>query len=316
MLMICNRSVSQIFYSHYLDQTSEWSVLNRDTNNMLQNLRYETIFFSGFEDINGLTYHKMYKTYYSIGYSYDFSAIAYPQSSNFTQFIGYFREDNTGKFYIKYSVGSNEIIYFDNQGVINSQVGGDYFQHYDGSTNPYCPSGSIGSMVIAGLNSKTLFSGTDVFSGGSAIEGVGMIFNDCYAPTFVDNNYAGPFKRIHCYTKQGQTYSFYGNYNLPNNIAQINCSTFPVANRQNLNNTLFDESKVYIYPNPAESSVTIASKDRMISIIVFDIHGRQILTNNVNGTEIAIDVSNFEKGSYLVQVNTENGNSISKLIKY
>lgn len=313
-----NLSFSQIYYSHYLDQTSEWRVLNRNSSSSppYQDFRYETVFFDGYEDINGFTYHKMYKTYYSIGYTYDFSAIAYPQSSNLTQFVGYLREDNTGKFYMKYSVGSSEIVYFDNQILINAQIGNHYFQHYDGLTNPSCPIVTISSMTINGLNSKILFSSSDIFSGGSAIEGVGMVFNDCYAPTFVDNNYAGMFARIHCYTKQGQTYSFYGTYSLPNNIAQISCSTFPNADRQSLNSENFNQSQVAIYPNPAINTITLSSNDRINLIVVYDIQGREIQTKSVYGTDVTMDVSNLQAGTYLIQIKTDKGKTTSKLIKY
>lgn len=316
LLLLSNFSFAQIYYSHYLDATSEWRILHRDTNGVppYQNLRYETVFFNGAEDIGGFTYYKMFRTYFNIGYEYDFSAIIYPQSSNITQFMGYFREDPDGKFYTKNSIGS-EVLYFDNQVLLNAQVGGVYFMHPDGLTSPTCTTQNAGTLTIDGLNLKTLFSGNDFLSGGSAVEGVGMVFNDCYAPNFIDANYGGMFPRIHCYTKQGQTYSFYGTYNLPSNIGQISCDTFPLADRTGLGINVFGTNEISMYPNPTSTTVSISSKDALDAITVYDIQGRKMQTNSVAGTETTIDISHLQNGTYLVEVITINGKSVSKLIK-
>lgn len=316
LLLISNFGYSQIYYSHYLDSTSEWRVLNRDTNApLIQNFRYETWYFDGFENIDGYTYYKMFKTYFGIGYEYDFSAVIYPQSASFTQFWGYFREDNTGKFYIRYDVTSNDILYFDNQVLLNEQIGNNYFQHNDGLTNPYCSINNISSMNVSGLNYKILFSGVDILSGGSAIEGIGMIFNDCYAPTFIDINYGGPFSRTHCYTKQGQTYSFYGDYYLPNNIELINCNTFPNANRQGLSTGTFENSIFKVFPNPAKTIVNITSNNKNIKeISLCDLQGRILKTIEVNKINIQFDISNYQAGTYLLIIKTDLETSNSKLI--
>jgi len=314
LLLVYNLGYSQTYYTHYLDATSEWKIINRDTNAGFQNFRYETWFFDGFENINGYTYYKMYKTYYYVGYEYDYSSVIYPQSSNFTQFIAYFREDNTGKFFIKYDVSSNDIVYFDNQILLNTQLGDNYFLHYDGLTNSYCSTSTINSMLISGLNSKMIFSGTDILSGGSALEGIGMIFNDCFTPMSIDNN-GGMYSRIHCYTKQGQIYSFYNDYYLPNNIGLINCNTFPNANRQGLSTLTYENSSFKVFPNPAKTIVNITSNNKNIKeITLSDMQGRILKTENINNTNAQIDISNYQSGTYLITIKTDYGTSNSKLI--
>ena len=313
LLLVCNFGYSQIYYSNYLDATSEWKIINRDTNTGFQNFRYETLFFDGFENIGGYIYYKMYRTYYYIGYEYDYSSVIYPQSSNFTQFVGYFREDNTGKFFMKYDVNSSDIVYFDNQLLLNTQLGDNYFLHYDGLTNQYCSTSTINSMLISGLNSKMIFSGTDILSGGSALEGVGMIFNDCFTPMSIDNN-GGMYSRIHCYTKQGQSYAFYNNYHLPNFVL-VDCNSFPNANRQGLSTLTYENSNFKVFPNPANTIVNITSNNKNIKeITLSDMQGRLLKTIEVNNINTQLDISNYQTGTYLITIKTDYGTSNSKLI--
>ncbi len=84
------------------------------------------------------------------------------------------------------------------------------------------------------------------------------------------------------------------------------------------NTDIFDKSIFSIYPNPSNSTITISTKSseiNMLTISSFD--GREVFNKrNINENSFDIDVSNFKNGIYIVTIQTDNGEIISKkLIK-
>jgi len=84
------------------------------------------------------------------------------------------------------------------------------------------------------------------------------------------------------------------------------------------NSVSLDEKKSFdklrIYPNPANSILNIDTKgEKILSVRVFTISGQlkefELNTNNT------LDVSNYKKGMYILQVETVNGTAISRFIK-
>ena len=318
LLLISNFGYAQIYYSNYLDQTSEWRVIEHHGEASFHDLTFRTIFFEGLENLNGYTYYKMYQTYYTIGYEFGYSTVIFPQSTNTTQFIGYFREDPNGKFYLFNNgtipfIFNNQLfnngvetVFFDNQIVLNSQIGDLYFQT--------CSIDSIDILNITTSGYKrisSLFAGVTL--AGQALEGVGNIFNSCSTPQSLDSSLA-TFTRIHCYTKQGQTYTFYDNYHLPN-FFLVDCNTFPNANRQGLSTLTYENSNFKVFPNPTNTIVNITSNSKSIKeVTLCDIQGRILKTIEVNKINTQFDISNYESGTYLIIIKTDLGSSKSKLI--
>ena len=72
-----------------------------------------------------------------------------------------------------------------------------------------------------------------------------------------------------------------------------------------------------IFPNPAESQITINSNNSIIeNITIIDVAGKTVSTLNVvNSTRKNIDVSDLETGVYFIQVQTDNGLLNKKFIK-
>lgn len=68
-----------------------------------------------------------------------------------------------------------------------------------------------------------------------------------------------------------------------------------------------DESKFNIYPNPTTGQVRIESAQKSINNIkVFDVLGSVVLEiENINATEINIDLSNFANGLYFIKANNQ-----------
>lgn len=69
------------------------------------------------------------------------------------------------------------------------------------------------------------------------------------------------------------------------------------------------ENNYKMYPNPAQSKITIESKKKSVSnISIIDLCGRSVLsTDNQNGRTIVLDVSNIEVGAYILRVKDNNG---------
>jgi len=71
---------------------------------------------------------------------------------------------------------------------------------------------------------------------------------------------------------------------------------------------------IKIYPNPTTGIFTISIKEDA-SVKMYDMFGKLIYTNKANIGESKIDISNYQSGMYLLQVETENGSVTKKIIK-
>jgi hypothetical protein len=89
--------------------------------------------------------------------------------------------------------------------------------------------------------------------------------------------------------------------------AQWQCST----GAQFLRNA---ESLLKIYPNPANSKITIESQQHEL-IEISNIQGQLIKTLATTGNKTNIDVSALPSGMYFVKVKSENGIAVKKLVK-
>lgn len=70
------------------------------------------------------------------------------------------------------------------------------------------------------------------------------------------------------------------------------------------------------YPNPTQDNWTIKSKDQKISSVkVYDILGKQVLSISPNSREVRVDGSDLNTGLYFAQIKTEIGSSSVKLVK-
>lgn len=70
------------------------------------------------------------------------------------------------------------------------------------------------------------------------------------------------------------------------------------------------DNNVELYPNPASDFVNINSKFKIKSWEIYDMSGKQILKGNSN----KIDVANFIKGVYMINIMFENGKNVSKKV--
>ena len=84
-----------------------------------------------------------------------------------------------------------------------------------------------------------------------------------------------------------------------------------------IKNTLQNELVFNMYPNPAESLVTLSFDNlsrEYVNIEILDILGKIYYQNNFNGSQFSINTSNFSKGVYFVSLNSGSKKAVKKLI--
>lgn len=78
----------------------------------------------------------------------------------------------------------------------------------------------------------------------------------------------------------------------------------------------WNEQRIQVYPNPATSQVTIRSlQDKPFSLVVIDLLGRQIHSENLTGSESNIDVSQWPSGVYFMQMEQDGQHFGRKFLK-
>ncbi|WP_162126296.1 T9SS type A sorting domain-containing protein [Flavobacterium phycosphaerae] len=106
------------------------------------------------------------------------------------------------------------------------------------------------------------------------------------------------------------TASIYFDYNFPI-VTNTATTTFQVLGvpEQSL------AAGVTLSPNPATHSVLVSSKQLLRSLQLFDVNGRQLLTQLSNGLQDTLALSGYANGIYFLKVTTANGVMTEKIIK-
>ncbi len=71
----------------------------------------------------------------------------------------------------------------------------------------------------------------------------------------------------------------------------------------------------YLMPNPAGETVTVASSFRIGEVELYDLNGKLLARQKVDGLQTALDISALAAGTYIVRVTTNNGTAYKKLVK-
>jgi formylmethanofuran dehydrogenase subunit D len=70
-----------------------------------------------------------------------------------------------------------------------------------------------------------------------------------------------------------------------------------------------------VYPNPTTDYFNLVSESKIQLIELYDISGRLIKTSLINDFETKQDITNLNKGTYILKIKTENGEVTGKIIK-
>jgi hypothetical protein len=91
-----------------------------------------------------------------------------------------------------------------------------------------------------------------------------------------------------------------------------------VVPSDNLNFVSIEESEFAeysIYPNPANSFVTISAEVENAEILIYNIYGKLVLETEMNNTQLMIDIEGLESGMYIINIISQEGTYTEKLIK-
>ncbi len=75
------------------------------------------------------------------------------------------------------------------------------------------------------------------------------------------------------------------------------------------------EQLTYLYPNPAENSVTVACSFAMSLVELFALDGTKLISQPANGIITQIDLSALPNGTYMLRITTPAGTAIKKLVR-
>ncbi len=85
-----------------------------------------------------------------------------------------------------------------------------------------------------------------------------------------------------------------------------------ISENENINNFTLS-------PNPATNTLTLNLSQQQglqnATVSIYDIQGKQLLTQNISQTQTQIDISSFAKGIYIVKLQTEKETLQSKFVK-
>ena len=70
-----------------------------------------------------------------------------------------------------------------------------------------------------------------------------------------------------------------------------------------------------IYPNPNNGLFTISNSEDIVKVTVTDVHGKIVQSiNEINLNKIDVDLTDLERGMYMINVETNNGTVIESVI--
>ena len=98
---------------------------------------------------------------------------------------------------------------------------------------------------------------------------------------------------------------------LKNSTAEVNCTGII-----NGFNNLLNNNQIRIYPNPTEGRIMIQNLNNLKAekIIVRNILGEVVCSEKLNNHLTTLNISHLENGIYFIEISTENGLRIEKII--
>ena len=76
-------------------------------------------------------------------------------------------------------------------------------------------------------------------------------------------------------------------------------------------------SSLNIYPNPVNDKLYIETEVEIEEVSIFDVYGRNqnLRISETQKLRISVDVTNLNSGVYFIQIKTEEGNIVKRIIK-
>lgn len=98
------------------------------------------------------------------------------------------------------------------------------------------------------------------------------------------------------------------------NFGYIDDFTFSEANPLSVASLEINKSNVTIFPNTVKSTFKIQSNNNVNSLSIYNVLGKDLTSNIVKIDGDTYDISNFPKGVYILKVNQQENNIVTKRI--
>jgi len=85
-------------------------------------------------------------------------------------------------------------------------------------------------------------------------------------------------------------------------VDDVCVSQYPDCQNVTANESMNKEYDVTVFPNPASSSVAVRASEELIGIRIFNTSGKLVLTVQPRALEYFIDISQFDSGLYLFEI--------------
>ena len=91
--------------------------------------------------------------------------------------------------------------------------------------------------------------------------------------------------------------------------------TVNVTSSLSVNDVAKKDSNLKIYPNPVSDILNIDSASKIKSVKIYDLSGKNVLTEVVNTNKPTLNVSSLTSGTYVITAESETGLQSAKIIK-
>jgi hypothetical protein len=207
--------------------------------------------------------------------------------------------DDSGPWNEVVNTAQPHFILFDDA-VLNQVEPGDFF----GAFNQYNECVGIAELQNRDDMFKLLAMGDDPVT--EEVEGfeIGENMNfKLYRPS-TDETFEVSFIYDAQYPSYDNAFEIYG----VSKVVDITMSTTSIGGGS------FSDNSINVYPNPASDIINIASDFNIRNVTLISPVGQMVYSENVNGYEFQINVSNYVTGIYFVRVETTDGNIVTKRI--
>lgn len=182
---------------------------------------------------------------------------------------------------------------YDNNGnLVEEAIYMDYdgygqFSLYERYTNGYDESGNVTRRSYFNSANRELSRDEYTFEG--------RLLSNTYIPLTYDNIKPEVFNNRNTYWKSSY-------YIVDDNTMELEYLCDYYYNYGGFNDILAaTEAKVNVYPNPAVDMVTVQIQDGDNILKVFDMAGRCVKMQRINGTDVTLNVSSLAAGTYVVR---------------
>lgn len=154
---------------------------------------------------------------------------------------------------------------------------------------------------------------SEVISGGEvSFTNTGSSFDTIFWD-FGDGNTSTDTNPIHTYAESGL-------YNVSQTITKCGKSDTKTKTIEILilSSENFNQKKLRVYPNPTSGNLNLYFEKsyKEISIVISNLSGKTVLATSANNiAKITLDISSLSKGLYILNIITDNGFYVEKIIK-